>query len=156
MKSYGIIRRVSHLVNWSCLMTLYYSLIYPYLTYCNIVWAASYPWHLNQILLIHKSFLRMISNFTSQKPFAPLFRKFKLLSVFSVNTLQTCKFMYKFITHKQDLSDTFNNYFLLSSDIHSFQRGAYPLSFYRTCNHQFSIKFSGPQLCNSLDRSLKS
>lgn len=36
-KSIGIIRKVSHLITTNCLMTLYYSLIYPYLSYCNIV-----------------------------------------------------------------------------------------------------------------------
>lgn len=69
MKSwYGIIRRVSSLVNQSCLMTLYHSLIYPYLTYCVIVWGASYSSYLNQKLLIQKRFLRMISDSTNKAP----------------------------------------------------------------------------------------
>ena len=37
-KSLGIITRVSNLVTTNCLQILYYSLIYPYLSYCNIVW----------------------------------------------------------------------------------------------------------------------
>lgn len=157
MKSYGIIRRVSSLVNQSCLMTLYYSLIYPYLTYCNIVWGASYSSYFNQILLIQKRFLRMISN-TNQAPSAPLFSKFKLLSIFSINILQTCLFMFNFIHYKQDISGTFQKFFLLSSDIHSYSvRGQknFHLPLYRTSSHKFFIKFHGPQIWNSLERSLK-
>ena len=36
-KSIGIIKRVRHLVITNCLLTLYYSLIYPYVSYCSIV-----------------------------------------------------------------------------------------------------------------------
>ncbi len=36
-KSTGIIRRVRHLVTTECLLMLYYSFIYPYLSYCKIV-----------------------------------------------------------------------------------------------------------------------
>ncbi len=158
MKSYGIIRRVSPLVNQSCLMTLYHSLIYPYLTYCNIVWGASYSLYLNQLPSIQKRFLRMISNSTNQAPSAPLFSKFKLLSIFSINRFQTCLFMFKFIHYKQDIPGTFHKFFLLSSDIHSYPvRGLknFHLPLCRTSSHKSFIKFHGPQLWNSLDRSLK-
>jgi len=53
MKSLGIIRKVCSLVNQSCLLTIYYSL-YPYISYCNIVWARNYPSSLQKIVLIQK------------------------------------------------------------------------------------------------------
>jgi len=41
-KSVGIIRKVHKYLNRSGLFTLYYSLVYPYLSYCNIAWAHTY------------------------------------------------------------------------------------------------------------------
>ena len=42
MKSGDIITKISGLVHQACFLTLYYSLIYPYLIYCNILWASGY------------------------------------------------------------------------------------------------------------------
>lgn len=36
-KCLGILRKIRDFVHNSCFLTLYYTLIYPYLTYCNIV-----------------------------------------------------------------------------------------------------------------------
>ena len=61
IKSIGILSRVRSLINFSCILTLYYSLIYPYIVYCNTVWAATCPTFLNKILSVQKKFLRMMS-----------------------------------------------------------------------------------------------
>ena len=42
-KSIGIISRCSFFLPKSSLRMLYYSLIYPYFYYCNIVWASTKP-----------------------------------------------------------------------------------------------------------------
>lgn len=42
-KSLGKIRKISHQVSSKCLIILYYSLICPYLSYCNMVWASTFP-----------------------------------------------------------------------------------------------------------------
>ena len=39
-RSLCVIRKISGLVNQDCLLTLYFSLIYPHLTYCNVVWSS--------------------------------------------------------------------------------------------------------------------
>jgi len=41
-KNIGIIRKLSYIVSQHVLTTLYHTLIKPYLTYCNIVWASNY------------------------------------------------------------------------------------------------------------------
>ena len=59
MKMIGILRKACSLIRPSSYLSLYYSLIYPYINYCNIVWAATHPSHLNRLLLIQR-FLGMI------------------------------------------------------------------------------------------------
>ena len=49
------------------LLTLYYSLIFPHINYCNIVLAATYLIYLTKLLIIQKRFLRMISHSNGYK-----------------------------------------------------------------------------------------
>src|SRR6218665_1143286 len=41
-KNIGIISRIAYLIPTNVRLTLYYSLIYPYIAYCNIIWASNY------------------------------------------------------------------------------------------------------------------
>ena len=41
-KSIGIIPRIAYLITTNVRLTLYYSLIYPYIVYCNIIRASNY------------------------------------------------------------------------------------------------------------------
>ena len=81
-KSLGILRKTIVFVQNSCLLILYYSLIYPYLTYCNIVWASTFSSYLYTILLLYKKFARLATFSKVVVPSAPLFYKLKFLSIF--------------------------------------------------------------------------
>ena len=41
-------------------MALYFALIYPYLTYCNLIWASTYVTNLQRIYLVQKKAVRAI------------------------------------------------------------------------------------------------
>ena len=158
MKMLGILRKICPFVLPSSHLTLYYSLIFPHINYCNIVWAATYPTYLSKLLVIQKRYLRMISHSNRFEPSAPLFIKYSLLPIDKVNVLQTCLFMFKFKNCKQDLPSSFHNFFRFTSEIHSYptrQRDDFDPIFCRTSKHQSFIKFRGPHLWNSLDASLK-
>jgi len=53
-KSIGIISRTKHILPKYVLHTLYYTMIFPYLHYCNIVWASTYPSRLENITVLQK------------------------------------------------------------------------------------------------------
>ena len=61
-KAGGIIRRSRFCLSTNTKLMLYYALIYPYLTYCNIVWASTYPSNLNRLLLMQKRAVQAITN----------------------------------------------------------------------------------------------
>ena len=44
-----------------CLLTLHNTLVYPYLSYCNITWTSRYPTRLQSILMIHKKLVRIMT-----------------------------------------------------------------------------------------------
>ena len=60
-KSVGILYKVKHHLPSKSLLTLYYALIYPYLTYCNLIWASTYVTNLQRIYLLQKRAVRAIS-----------------------------------------------------------------------------------------------
>ena len=54
-KSIGLMFRSRFLLSVTTKKFLYYTLIYPYLTYCTTVWSSTYVTHLNRIFLLQKS-----------------------------------------------------------------------------------------------------
>ena len=60
-KSVGSLYRISHCVPENMLVNLYYSLVYPYLLYCNIIWGGTYAAHLNTLQLLQKKVVRIIT-----------------------------------------------------------------------------------------------
>ena len=43
-------------------LSLYYALIYPYISYCNLVWLSTYVTSLNHIWLLQRQAVRVITN----------------------------------------------------------------------------------------------
>ena len=52
--SIGVIFKASFYLPLVSLRILYYSITYPYLQYCNIVWGSTYPVNLYRIILLQK------------------------------------------------------------------------------------------------------
>ena len=61
-KSIGIRFRSRFLLSETTKKSLYYTLIYPYLTYCTTVWSSAYVTNLNRIFLLQKRAVRIITN----------------------------------------------------------------------------------------------
>ena len=50
----GMIIKARHCLNKNALLTLYYSFIYPYLIYCNVVWGSNYASNLQKLDSLQK------------------------------------------------------------------------------------------------------
>ena len=61
-KTIGIFYKVKHYLPENILINLYYSLVYPYLLYCNLAWGGCAPSHSNRLLLLQKRIVRHITN----------------------------------------------------------------------------------------------
>src|SRR6218665_2506811 len=59
-KNIGIIRKISYLLPSSVLTSLYYTLVYPYLLYGNIIWASNYDTRVKPMVLLQKRIIRII------------------------------------------------------------------------------------------------
>ena len=60
-KSVGIIRKSSFYLSTKSLRTLYFSLVYPYFFYCNLVWASTYRTNLSRLVILQKRVVRTIA-----------------------------------------------------------------------------------------------
>ena len=134
------------------LLTLYYALIYPYLTYCNLIWASTYVTNLQRIYLLQKRAVRADYKCSSK----PLFANLKILDVFSIYSLQVSSFMYLY--HNDALPIAFNQIFQTGNQIHQYSTrysDFYRPHSCRTDIKKFSIWFQGPRIWNSLPSNIK-
>ena len=156
-KSVGLLYKAKYHLPSKSLLTLYYALFYPYLTYCNLIWASAYVTNLERIYLLQKRAVRAISQADYKASSKPLFANLKILDVFSIYLLQVSSFMYLY--HNDTLPIVFNQIFQPGNQIH--QYSARYSDFYRphscTTNiKKFSILFQGPRIWNSLPSNIKS
>ena len=74
-------------------LTLSYTLIYPYIVYCNSAWSSTYVSNLNRIYHLKRN-VRTITNLNYGAHSAPLFSKLGILDIFHVNTVEITKFIF--------------------------------------------------------------
>ena len=61
-KSIGIISKSRYYLSQKSLFMLYYSLIYPYLYYGNIIWGSTYHTNLYRLRILQKCIVRIITS----------------------------------------------------------------------------------------------
>ena len=65
-KGIGIISKVRKYLNKDTLLDLYYSFIYPYLTYCNQVWGLSSQSYMDALVKLQKELSELFQVFTQE------------------------------------------------------------------------------------------
>lgn len=156
-KNIGVIRRIRHVLSSKILLNLYYTMIYPFISYGNIVWASTYETNLKVIFLLQKRFVRMVTNSNRFSHSAPLFLNLEILNIYDINKFQICLFVFKFLNNS--LPNSFKHFFHINSQIHFYNtRSSNQLHthYFRTRLAQSSIKYRGPVLWNNLSTILQS
>ena len=95
-KSIGILSGTRFYLSCKTKLTLYYTLIYPHITYRNSTWSSTSVSNLNRIYYLQERAVRAITNSEYRAHTAPLFSKLEILDIFQVNTLNTAKFMFRY------------------------------------------------------------
>ena len=73
---------------------LYYSLIYPYFYYCNIVWASTYKTNLRRLVILQKRIIRIINKSHFNAHTEPIFKDLGVLKFNDIHLLQLGQFMH--------------------------------------------------------------
>ena len=158
-RTVGLLYKLKHYVPLNILYMLYNSLILPYMSYCNILWADSKV-YTDKMLLLQKKAIRVCTNAGYRDHTDPLFARLKTLKVTDINFLQKALFMFRL--HNDSLPSHFPPMFCLNRNIHTYptrQSNKYHLCNPKTTMAMKSIRHSGPDIWNSLSvdiRNLKS
>ena len=75
------------------LCLIYNSLVLPYLTYCNLVWACSSAYKLSSVVVLQKRAVRNIAKVDYRAHTSPLFKKLYSLKVIDMRCFQTALFL---------------------------------------------------------------
>ena len=99
-KSIGAIKKASKILNRDTLLSLYQSLVLPYLNYCSLIWGNCAVTHLTRPFLLQKQVVRVIHGLPKREHTAPFFFRSSLLNVFDIYKLNCAVFIYK-VLHGQ-------------------------------------------------------
>ena len=80
-KTIGMLYKACFYVTRKSLLSLYFSLVYPYLTYHNVVWSPTYPTNINRIYLLQKRIVRRICAADHRAPGKPLIQKLGIFEI---------------------------------------------------------------------------
>ena len=129
---------------------------YPFLTYCNVAWSSTYCSKLNCIILpFAKAYSAAHNKISLSSKYRPLFSQLRVLDIFSINSFSVATFMYSY--HHYLLPNSFRDLFLSNNQVHQYETrlaSHYRPHFCRTNIKQFSIRYRGPKIWNSLPISL--
>ena len=144
-KSIGVIRKSSFYLKKETIRILYFSMISPYLQYCNLVWANTYQKNLSRIVILQKRIVRIINKSDNLVHTSPIFKDLYLLKFEDIRKLQISQLM--FLIKNNSSPSNFQNLFILNSQIHKYNTSSsksFHLPSIRTKLRQFSIKYQGP------------
>ena len=149
----GIIYHTRHKLTIEALKSVYYSLVYPHLTYGVVVWGNAFPTFKKPLQVIQKRIVRTITFTSRYSSTGTIFANLRLMKVDEIFNYFAILFVFK---AKNNLN-MFNSDFVVFNHDHN-TRGqhvnmAVPLS--TTAHAQRHILYTGPILWNNLPPRLK-
>ena len=136
--------------NKCTLLSLYYSLVYPYLTYCIQIWGSTYDSHLVKLIVLQKKIIRIISGVPPRTHTDALFKELKVMKMKDLYSYNVDLFMYKFDLCW--LPDIFPM-FIRNKEIHAHntrQTEYLHIPLCRLNSSKMSVKYLGPKIWNTL------
>ena len=125
----------------------YYTLIFPYLTYCNQVWGSTYKYNIDTLTKFQKKAVKIIC---SVKPFSHtdgLYKELGLLKVTDIYHFLVGQFMFRY--HHKMLPKLFDEYFTKRSKVYGYitrQSELFRLPDYKKDLGRRCISFAGVKM----------
>jgi hypothetical protein len=117
-RSIGILTIARKVLDQKSLITLYYSLIYPYLTYCILIWGNSPAQTIWPIYRLQKIAIRIIANLRKRNSSIPFCKKHKILRLPEIYSLYTGIFIFK--VKNSLLPEIYNGLFNQNNAYHNY------------------------------------
>ena len=117
-KCIGILTKVRNVLNKKGMILLYYSFLYPYLSFCIEVWGKSCPTYLSSLFIVQKRAVRLISFSPYLSHTDPIFKSLQILKLNDIYKYSVALFMYKFVMGYLPL--IYNNMFNFNLEFHNY------------------------------------
>ena len=150
-KGIGIIIKARKVFNEATLLSLYNSLILPYVSYCIHVWGRAYDTHLKHVLVLQNKAVRVIAGVPPRTNVDHFYLELDILPVRKIFVYTISIFMYKYMNGM--LPELFLDMFTSINDIHNYDTRQATnknlrVSFKSTSRGQQSITYIGPDVWN--------
>ena len=156
-KSIGVLYRIKHILTHDLLQMLYYTLIHPYFLYCNIIWGSASMAALNNLVLLQKRAVRLISKSEFRAHSSPIFKRLRILKLADINTFQTLVFMYKIKNNLLPTSSFKHVHIKTDNSLYNLRKDRdFIVEKYKTVIRKKSIAVFGPDLWHPLSDAIKS
>ena len=110
-------RKVKHILATDHLLTLYYSLVYPYIDYGITLWGTTHKTYVQRIFTMQKKAIRIIAGAKYNEHTDPLFKRFNILKLSDIYEIKISKYM--FALNKGTLPKPLINTITLNSTVHT-------------------------------------
>ena len=155
-KGLGILSRLRNTLPPNILLTFYYTLIYPYLNYCTLVWGCAGSSILNKVLVLQKRAVRVITSSPYCSESSPLFFRLHILKVSDTYKLQVAMLMFK-VKYKLLPLSCMHHFKINLQGVYNIRQYRYFENIaFRTNIRERAIAIYGPRLWNSLAQSIQS
>ena len=136
----------------SAMLSIYYALVYPNLTYCNTVWGCASREALRPLEVLQKRVIRTIEGLRKRDHTNPVFHKFKLLKLSDINIFLCSTHVFKCLNGL-----VINNFNFNARNTGYQTRSCNALQTPRALSSQSqtNIKYHGPKTYNDLPSHVK-
>lgn len=150
-KQCGILYLTRNSFNTGALIQLYYSLIYPFLSYCHTIWGTTGKTKLKPLFLSQKKIMRTIAGATRYAHTNDIFRSHRLLKLEDINTYCSAIFVFKalFCQNNQELF----NY--RANNQYNLRNNPLQIPLMTTNQSQTSILYHGVKVWNNLPTNIQ-
>ena len=114
-------RKVKNILNTNHLITLYYSLVYPYIDYGISLWGSTHSTYVNKLVTKQKNVIRIVGRAQYNAHTSPLFKQMHIVKLHDLYQLQIAKYMYN--CSKQTLPFPLTHIITLNETIHTYGTG---------------------------------
>ena len=115
----GMLIKARQFLNKIGLMSLYYSFIYPYLTYCNHIWGATYKTRLKRLVILQNKAIRVLAQAGNRTSSDPLYKKLNIMKLENINTYLIGRFM--FCVSIDIVPQLFGSLFRKNNEFHNYE-----------------------------------
>ena len=134
-KTIGLFYKMRQYLERKALINLYYSLVFPYLIYCNEVWGNASAAHLDPIIKIQERAIRTITYSSYLSPSEPIFQSLNILNFRKLVIQRDSPLMFKI--SKCDVPKPLHALFRTNNSYHNYRQGGVSL---------FTFQLVGPKL----------